>query len=94
VIIRLNEIESILTLLLTDLKEKFGNEIAIENDYYWEISAGELYNAYNEPENFTIGQLSDDMQELRRLQNSENIIAYDLNRISRILKAISVENPI
>lgn len=35
----------------------------ISNDYYWEISPDEIYDPYKEPENFTLGQLSDDMQE-------------------------------
>jgi hypothetical protein len=92
--VKISEIESVLTLLLTSLKEKVGNEITIDSDYYWEISADEIYDPYKEPENFTIGQFSDDMQELSRLSNSKDSITYDLNRISRILKAISIENPI
>jgi len=49
--------------LLTKLKENIGDEIMISNDYYWEISPDEIYDPYKEPENFTLGQLSDDMQE-------------------------------
>jgi len=90
--IKISEIDSALTLLLKKLKENIGDEITISNDYYWEISPDEIYDPYKEPENFTLGQLSDDMQEIRRLQNSKDVIAYDLNRVSRILKAISIEN--
>jgi hypothetical protein len=92
--VKISEIESVLTLLLTNLKEKVGNEITIDSDYYWENSPDEVYDPYKKPKDFTLGQLSDDMQELRRLTSSEDTITYDLNRISRILKAISIENPI
>lgn len=35
-------------------------------DYYWSIPNEKLYSIYEEPTGFTVGQLSDDLQEVRK----------------------------
>lgn len=92
--VNIDEIQKITSLLLSKLKESKGNEIEINNDYYWDISSDELYNPYEEPKNITLGQLSDDMKEIQRLVISDEAIMYDLKRIATIFKALSIENPI
>jgi hypothetical protein len=90
--ISVDEIQKITSLLLSRLKESRGDEIEVTNDYYWDISDEELYNPYEEPKNITLGQLSDDIEEIQRLVNSDDVIMYDLKRLAVIFKAISVEN--
>lgn len=90
--ISVDEIQKITLLLLSRLKESRGDEIEVANDYYWDISDEELYNPYEEPKNITLGQLSDDIEEIQRLVNSDDAIMYDLKRLAVVLKAISVEN--
>ena len=92
--IKISEIETTVSLLLTMLKDSIGEEIALDNDYYWEILSEDMYNPYVEPTNFTLGQLSDDITEIRRLKTTGDAIGYDLKRISRILNALSFENQI
>ena len=88
----IDEIQKVTSLLLSRLKERRGNIIEITNDYYWDISDEELYIPYEEPKNITLGQLSDDIEEIQRLINSDDAIMYDLRRLSVIFKAISVED--
>ena len=90
--VNIDEIQKITSLLLSKLKESKGNEIEINNDYYWEISNEELYNPYEEPRNITLGQLSDDLDEVHRILQSDDAIMYDLKRIAGILKTLSLEN--
>jgi len=90
--INIDEIQKITSLLLSKLKESKGNEIEIGNDFYWDISDYELYNPYEEPKNITLGQLSDDLEEIQRLIKSDDAIMYDLKRLSGILKVLSIEN--
>jgi hypothetical protein len=90
--INIEEIEKIVLLLLSKLRESKGNEIVLNNDFYWDISLEELYNPYKEPQNITLGQLSDDLDEIQRLNKSDGAIVYDLKRIASILKALSIEN--
>lgn len=93
--VNIDELEEIVSLLLKKLKHSKGKEIELNNDYYWEISNDEVYNPYEEPKNISLGQLSEDINELNRLVNKDDdAIPYDLSRIGNILKALSNENQI
>jgi hypothetical protein len=91
--VNINEIQKITFFLLSKIKESNGNEVEINNDFYWDIDDNELYNPYEEPKDITLGQLSHDMEELQRLNESDDAIIYDLKRLSEILRAISIEYP-
>lgn len=88
-VIKIDDLQEIATILFSKLKEDIGAEINISKDYYWNISDDEMYDPYKEPQNLTIGQLSDDLTELRRLLIEEDAILYDVKRFAEILKAIS-----
>jgi hypothetical protein len=90
--VNIEEIEKVVLLLLLKLRESKGNEIELNNDFYWEISDEELYNPYSEPKNITLGQLTNDLDEIQRLNKFDDAIVYDLKRISSILKVLSIEN--
>jgi len=93
--VNIDNLQKIITLLLSKLKEQKGNEIELENDFYWDISSDELYKPYDDPKNISLGQLSDDLAEIDRLSKSrDEAIPYDLKRIAEILKALSVENSV
>ena len=91
--INIDKLQWITSFLLLKLKEEKGNEIELQNDFYWDISEKELYNPYENPQNISLGQLSDDLHEVNRLLKSDDAITYDLKRISNIIKALSIENP-
>ena len=91
--INIDEIQKITSLLLSKLREQKGNEVELENDFYWDISSDELYKPYDDPKNISLGQLSDELKEIQRLsQSSDEAIPYDLKRIAEIIKALSIEN--
>ncbi|ACE06213.1 hypothetical protein Aasi_0842 [Candidatus Amoebophilus asiaticus 5a2] len=90
--VKIDDIEKVTSLLLSKLKESKGNEIELNNDFYWDISEEELYNPYQDPKNITLDQLSDDLEEIQRLIKSDDAITYDLKRLASILKALSIEN--
>ena len=93
--VNLDEISKLVMILISNLKESKGTEIEINNDYYWDISSDQLYNPYDNPTNMSLGQLSDDLNEISRLfKSKEEAIPYDLKRIAEILKTLSIENPI
>lgn len=90
--VNIDELEKITLLLLSKLRESIGNSVELNNDFYWDISADELYNPYNEPKSITLGQLIDDLEEIIRLRKSDDAIPYDLKRLASILKALSLEH--
>ena len=89
-IIRIDDLQEMATILFSKLKENIGIEINTSKDYYWNIPDDEIYNPYQEPQNLTIGQLSDDLTELKRLLEKEEAILYDFKRLAEILRVVSV----
>jgi len=90
--INFDEIQDTVIFMLSTFKEHKGVEVEIKSDFYWDISMEEIYNPYDEPRNITLGQISDDIIELRRAMKSGEIVPYDLKRLANILIAISIEN--
>ena len=69
--IHISEIRNV-TLRLLDALENNGQEtFSIDKDYYWHISKTEKYNMDKEPADFTVGQLTDDINELRKIAKGE-----------------------
>jgi hypothetical protein len=92
--VNIDELHTIITELLSNLKDSRGNEIELKSDYYWDISSDQFYNPYAHPDEISLGQLSDDLHEIQRLSKSgQDAICYDLKRIAEILKVLSIENP-
>lgn len=85
--INLNEIEKAMSVLLHDLREAQGEVIEIEPiDYYWAIPREELYNPYEEPTDLTLGQLTDDLEEMKKLaEGTSEPVSLDLVKMSAIL---------
>ena len=66
--LKVNELEKVLNLLISELKKHNGNEIQIDKeDYYWSIKEKELYNPYTKPKELTIGQISEDLEHINKL---------------------------
>jgi len=92
--LNLDNIEQMISTILLKYKEFHGNEIEIESDYYWRIDEKETYDVNKEPRDFSIGQLTDDWETLQKSLQSDDLIPYDLQRISNMLQALSIEKPI
>ncbi len=88
--INLSEIEQALSTLLEALRRREGETIELGPvDYYWAIPSEERYAAYQEPSRFTLGQLSDDIEEIRRLARGEAPpTSLDLVKLSAVLAAL------
>jgi hypothetical protein len=91
--VNIDELHETITLLLMKLKEKKGVNVELTNDYYWGIDSKELYNPYDQPKDFALGQLSFDWEHIQKA-NPEELIPYDFEKVSCILKALSNEYPI
>lgn len=91
--VEIDFLQKIISLLLLRIKEQNGNTVELSNDFYWDISNEDLYQAYSEPKEFTLGQISQDLIEIERLLESpDEAIPYDLKRVAELIKAISIEN--
>ena len=57
-------------LLMRHVEEVNGSSVLIDKDYYWAIPVNSLYDVYNEPDAFTIGQLTECLAHLEKLRKS------------------------
>jgi len=94
-IVNINEIEKIVLLLLSKLRESKGNEIELTNDYYWDIDDDELYNPYEKPKDIGLGQVSFDIELLLKLLNEpDDALPFHFKKLASILIALYATNPI
>lgn len=90
--IKVDELEQIFKSLTDRLRLTTGGEIELSVDYYWHIPSDQIYNPYEDPKNLDMGQLWDDLAELRRiLREEDDAIFYDFERLGNILIAVSNE---
>lgn len=54
------KIEIIFNLIINKLKSDGIHKIFLDDDFYWNIQSNLLYDPYNEPNQFDMGQLSED----------------------------------
>ena|SRR5215510_9947097 len=74
-----DELRAAAELLLSHLENKGVTSITVCKDYYWDVPAAARYDRYQEPTKHTIGQLSDDMTELKRMmEGTRPPIGYGL----------------
>ena len=65
------------------------NEVELGHDFYWTIPEELRYNAYEEPKEFGMRQLSDDWSEcLRMLNEEDNPISFSLVWLSALSRAV------
>lgn len=54
-------------ILLDHLETVEGDAVFLERDFYWVIAPEQLYDVYTEPSTFTIGQLSECVENLEQI---------------------------
>ena len=89
-LIQVSEIEEALSLLLEALRKQQGEVIELPLlDHYWAVAPEELYNPYETPARLTLGQLTDDLEEISRIANGETPpVSLDFVKLSAVLAAI------
>jgi len=88
--INIDEIEKAMLQLFKELRIQKGNIIELEPvDYYWAIDSKELYNPYDNPSDLSLGQITDDLLEMKKIADKKSEpISYDFVKLSSILTMI------
>jgi len=69
--IDLNILEKASKKIFAHLNELGLKTIKIDLDFYWHIIAEEKYNPYKKPANLNIGQLEDNIKEIKDIANGK-----------------------
>lgn len=69
--VRIDEIKDAAVKLLDALAASGEESIKVPFDFYWSLPKASRYNPYQEPKDMTLGQISADIEELRRIAKGE-----------------------
>lgn len=76
------------SILLDHLAAVEGPVVAIDKDMFWTISAEQRSNVYAEPSDFSVGQLSESLQNLGRIVEDPSIAtSYALVWLADVARA-------
>ncbi len=84
-----NELRTAALDLLEHLDRMGHAVVEVDDDFYWDVPESARYDRYQQPTQLTLGQLSDDLSEIRRLiDGSKEPLGYGLVWLAAILRRI------
>ncbi|WP_141330013.1 hypothetical protein ACJ2CR_22935 [Myxococcus faecalis] len=87
--IKIAELRHVTNRLFDHLEQRGHLEVEFPEDFYWNIPEERLYSVYEEPADFTMGQLSDDWTELQQMGSGQKApVSYGLVWLSSLLRRI------
>lgn len=87
--LKVSELRQATNLLFDHLERAGHTEIELDSDHYWSIPNEKLYSVYEDPSDFTVGQLSEDLENVRAIvAGSRPPIAYAFVWVSTLLRFI------
>lgn len=87
--ISVESLRRISSILLDRLEALGHSRVEIREDYYWEVDRAQRHNLDVEPENLTVGQLSEDWSNLEEMLRDEaRRVTCGLARLGSILREI------
>lgn len=88
----LDELERITQILFKHLRDSGKLEFELTDDHYWHISKDERYNPEATPKALDLGQLTDDLSQLRKVASGQSEpLAFDLTELASILTFVGEE---
>lgn len=83
------EFLEVMRIIIDHLEATQPTVIDVKEDYCWHIPNSERYDPYKKPSELTLGQLSDDWSELRKLLDRDRVPAgLDLVWLASILRRL------
>jgi len=86
--ISISELREMWESLFLHLEKKGISNVMLDIDYYWNVSPEQRYNPYEEPKEMDLGQLSEDLKNLREMIEQDRIIGYSLVWLSTLTRAV------
>ena len=79
-------------ILLANVSKDVGTDLPVSRDYFWSIPAPQRYDAYTEPVELTIGQVSESWANLQAmLEDESQALGYGLVWLADVLRALGDE---
>jgi hypothetical protein len=93
--VSLSQLRQVVNRLLDEVATRNGgDEVELTEDYYWVLDPGQVYDVDRSPtlEDTTLGQLSDDLEELAELASTDRpaVVWHDLSHAVGILQWLAI----
>ncbi|GAA3520137.1 hypothetical protein [Nocardioides daeguensis] len=69
-VLRVADVRTAVALALDAFESEQGSHIRIGHDHYWHLPVGTAFDLSREPSTLTVGQVSDDLNELQEINAS------------------------
>jgi hypothetical protein len=87
--VNVSDVRIVTDKILSHLEGIGVTSLEIDWDYYWHIPKEQWHDTYQRPTAFTVGQISDDWQELKRIADGDSApVGYALVWLSSVLRAL------
>jgi hypothetical protein len=93
--VSVNELRKVTERLYSHIEESLGDEIEVPDLFYWSIPVEGRRDQYEEPKEFTMGQTSDDLEELKRIGSGQREpIGLGLVWLGSVLRELGEDHPV
>ncbi|KAA1424028.1 hypothetical protein [Nocardioides antri] len=84
------DLRAALLRALDATEKRLGPEVALDVDYYWHLAVEDAFNMAGEPQTFTVGQVSDDLEEAVQDEHDRlpEEASHDLSHLVGVLRAL------
>ena len=84
------DLRSALSRALDATEAQLGPDVSLAADHYWHLPVEDAFNLSSEPKTFTVGQVSDDLDEAMRDDGDRipEVAWHDLSHIIGVLRAL------
>ncbi|MEP7289849.1 MAG: hypothetical protein ABI947_29210 [Chloroflexota bacterium] len=90
--IKVEDLRIVTAKLFAHLEKSNNSIVEVEHDFYWHIPKELRYDPYQDPSDLSLGQLTDDWNELQKILNNENEpMAYAFVWLSSLLLLVGEE---
>jgi hypothetical protein len=87
--VSIRELREVSTALFDHVESLGVTEVEVDDDYYWSIPKEELYDPARDSVSPSLGQLTDDWNELQMIRRRERPpVALALTWLASVLRAI------
>lgn len=91
-VLRIADLRTALSLALDAFEAEQGPEVVIRHDHYWHLPVDASFDLSRGPSDLTVGQLSDDLAELRGLLAEDDAwpARHALSHVIGLLRLVEV----
>jgi len=91
-VVRIDDLRSALTRVLTATEQRLGREVVIEQDYYWDLPVDAAFDMSQQPRpsSLSAGQLSDDMLTIQEDETVPEAAWHDLHHLVGVLRVLEL----